>query len=83
MSNLHEQLDEIQRNAKQNIPTDTFNTMLDETAKLKASGIEGKAVQNGEKAPDFTLPNHLGLDINLGAMLKGGPVVVSFYRGGW
>lgn len=83
MSNLTKQLAEVQQNAKQNIPAEIYKTMIDETDKLKATGIEGKAIQNGEPAPDFTLPNHLGDNVNLGALLQEGPLVVSFYRGGW
>jgi hypothetical protein len=83
MSDLQKQLDETLGRIKQMIPADMFGTMLEETEKLKDSGIEGKAVQTGDKAPDFTLTNHLGQDRNLASMLQGGPVVVSFYRGGW
>lgn len=83
MSELQEQLVAQQQASMERIPKDTFAFMVDETKKLKASGIEGRAVQDGEQAPDFTLSNHLGKDRNLRLMLKDGPVVVSFYRGGW
>ncbi|MFY9264344.1 MAG: peroxiredoxin [Solirubrobacterales bacterium] len=33
----------------------------------------------GSKAPDFTLPDQDGNDVNLYALLQGGPVVVYFY----
>ena len=83
MSELQKQLEAVLEGAKERIPADTLQIMGGETASLKASGIEGKAVQNGEKAPDFTLTNHLGDAMNLGEMLQSGPLVVSFYRGGW
>jgi peroxiredoxin len=37
----------------------------------------------GEKAPGFALPNATGATVILDALLRQGPVVLSFYRGGW
>ncbi len=37
----------------------------------------------GDHAPDFSLVNHLGETIHLEDLRRRGPVVVSFYRGGW
>ncbi|MGK2878891.1 MAG: peroxiredoxin [Solirubrobacterales bacterium] len=38
-----------------------------------------RPLKDGAKAPDFTLPDQDGLDVNLYDLLKGGPVVVFFY----
>jgi len=37
----------------------------------------------GERAPDFELPNHLGGTTRLSEALAKGPVVLMFYRGFW
>lgn len=37
----------------------------------------------GSKAPDFTLKDQKGSEINLYQLLKQGPVVLKWYRGGW
>jgi len=37
----------------------------------------------GDVAEDFTLPNAHGKPLKLSAFLKHGPVVLTFYRGGW
>jgi peroxiredoxin len=37
----------------------------------------------GEAVPRFTLPDALGSPIGIGELLHHGPVVLSFYRGGW
>lgn len=37
----------------------------------------------GTKAPDFTLPNANGKKRTLSELLEDGPVILSFYRGGW
>ncbi|WP_153464879.1 MULTISPECIES: peroxiredoxin-like family protein [Sediminibacillus] len=39
--------------------------------------------QEGQKAKDFTLKNALGEEVNLYEELSKGPVVLTFYRGGW
>ncbi|WP_411827502.1 peroxiredoxin-like family protein [Luteolibacter sp. AS25] len=47
------------------------------------SGIVEAAKQVGDKAPDFTLKNASGKEVKLSEMLKDGPVVLTWYRGGW
>ena len=37
----------------------------------------------GDKAPDFELPDGSGNKVKLSKMLETGPVVVTWYRGGW
>ena len=37
----------------------------------------------GDHAPDFRLVNHLGDPVQLDELRQQGPVVLSFYRGGW
>lgn len=41
--------------------------------------IRSKPIKDGEKAPDFTLPDQDGNDVNLYTLLEDGPVVVFFY----
>jgi peroxiredoxin len=50
---------------------------------LAARGAAARAVAKGEAAPDFTLPNARGAQVTLSKLLAKGPVVLSFYRGGW
>jgi len=50
---------------------------------LAASGLAGKALQAGDKAPDFDLTDTIGGTVTLFERLAHGPVVLSFYRGGW
>jgi peroxiredoxin len=42
-----------------------------------------KALKAGDYVPDFTLPNPTGRPVSLTGLLRGGPAVVTFYRGGW
>jgi len=47
------------------------------------SNIVSKAYNVGDKAPDFTLKNALDKPVSLYNELKNGPVVLTWYRGGW
>ncbi|MEN8681449.1 MAG: peroxiredoxin-like family protein, partial [Akkermansiaceae bacterium] len=47
------------------------------------SGIEKSAKQVGDKAPGFTLKDPIGQEVTLSEVLKKGPVVLTWYRGGW
>jgi len=50
---------------------------------LRASFALERAIRTGDEVPDFTLPDPQGRNVSLGALLEAGPVVVTFYRGGW
>lgn len=41
------------------------------------------AIKIGQKAPGFKLPNPEGVSISLDALIKKGPLVITFYRGNW
>ncbi|MBC7923371.1 MAG: AhpC/TSA family protein [Ferruginibacter sp.] len=50
---------------------------------LRAVGLGAGALRVGDSAPDFSLKNTAGREVSLRDALKNGPVVVTFYRGGW
>jgi peroxiredoxin len=50
---------------------------------LRADFALASAVGVDEAAPDFALPNAAGKSIVLKELLKFGPVILTFYRGGW
>jgi peroxiredoxin len=56
------------------------------TAKIeewRAAGLAAQALGAGAIAPGFTLPNAQGRPVGLPALLRDGPAVIAFYRGGW
>jgi peroxiredoxin len=60
--------------------------IADYDAGLKAveeTGILSAALNVGDMAPDFVLTNQNGIELGLYQMLNGGPVVLTWYRGGW
>jgi peroxiredoxin len=50
---------------------------------IRAAGIAERALAVGETAPDLTLPDATGRPVALADLLARGPVVITFYRGGW
>ncbi|GJE03631.1 peroxiredoxin-like family protein [Methylobacterium isbiliense] len=54
-----------------------------ELEKLASSGIAKQALATNGKAPDFSLPDTQGRPTALSSLLARGPVVLTFYRGGW
>lgn len=52
-------------------------------AEVRAAGVEGKALNIGDTAPDFALPGADGVYTHLSDLLADGPVVLTWYRGGW
>ena len=47
------------------------------------SSNDGEGLSAGEKAPYFNLPDAKGETVELYEQLKSGPVVLTFYRGGF
>lgn len=65
------------------MPADIAAAMKRADADLAASDIVDRALKAGQLAPDFTLPDHEGKPVSLSRVLRGGPVILTFYRGGW
>ncbi len=59
---------------------ETFEAGIREVA---SSAVMDTALQVGATAPDFVLPDSQGKMVRLSEMLKDGPVIVTWYRGGW
>ena len=50
---------------------------------LEAAGVGKDALKAGDALPDATLTNAVGQPVNIAALLKNGPMIINFYRGGW
>lgn len=50
---------------------------------VRASGVVETAKSVGDVAPDFSLSNATGRNVSLSGYLSQGPVVLTWYRGGW
>lgn len=77
------QLSKIKKQNLANLPEEVSAVMLAETKRLSESELAEKAPKAGEKLRNFTLSNQLGDQRSLAELRKTGPVVITFYRGGW
>lgn len=65
------------------LPEEVQQTVGGVMQRLMSSNITDNASNVGDKAPEFRLPTVKGGDTTLSELLESGPVVLSFYRGGW
>jgi peroxiredoxin len=82
-SSLAERIEETVGNFMSALPEDEARTVAGSFEKLYLSKIAEHAINVGDIAPDFALPNTAGDPVSLQETLRRGPVVLSFYRGGW
>lgn len=80
---LKAELDAFRSKFMANTAPETRDAMVRADMELAASGTAQRALKTGDHAPDFRLPDARGAYVRLKDLLAMGPVVVSFYRGGW
>jgi len=80
---LQDKIEKFKEEMSGKIPPEVQQTMQQAGEELERSGISDHSLKAGDTAPDFTLPDVHGADANLADTLEHGPVVLSFYRGGW
>lgn len=80
---LQSVLDSRKAEFNANASEDIKRIYRDGIASVEKSGILKSAKNVGDRAPDFTLHNSLGKSSSLADVLKKGPVVLTWYRGGW
>lgn len=80
---LKDELDAFRLEFMAKVSPEIRDAMVRANTALAATGIEQRAITTGDRAPDFRLPDARGGCVRLQDLLAKGPVVVSFYRGGW
>jgi len=80
---LKTELDAVKAAFAEKAPLEVQATMANATKELTLSGIVEQAPKQGDKLISFSLPNQTGQEQTLEALLTKGPVVLTFYRGGW
>ncbi len=80
---LREELDAAKAKFGEIAPAERRAMYEDGIDAVAASGIYGEAMKVGDVAPDFTLTNTTGESVTLSTLLEAGPVVLTWYRGGW
>ena len=80
---LKAELDAFRTEFMAQTPPEIRDAMVRAGMELAASGRAQRALKAGDRAPDFSLPDARGGYVRLNGLLAAGPVVLSFYRGGW
>ena len=80
---LKEQLAEFREGWRKRVPAERQAIMERHIEQLRTSELAKTMLKVGDKAPAVVLGNVRGEPVDLGELLKSGPVIVTFYRGGW
>jgi peroxiredoxin len=80
---LKEQLEEYRAGWYKRVPAERQAIMQRHIEQLRAGEISRTMLKVGDSAPAIVLGNAKGEMVDVGTMLKKGPVIVTFYRGGW
>ncbi|WP_010180333.1 peroxiredoxin-like family protein [Aquimarina agarilytica] len=80
---LTAKLQETKKAFSKNVPADVQAIMSNALNTLTAEGLPKTATKKGDLLTDATLVAIDGKEVNVHSFLKDGPLVVSFYRGGW
>lgn len=79
---LKEELAEYRAGWFKRVPAERQAIMERHIAELRNS-LSKTALKVGDRAPAIVLGNAKGETVEVGALLRQGPVILTFYRGGW
>jgi peroxiredoxin len=79
---LKQQLAEYRAAWFKRVPADR-QAIMERHIEALRGGIAKTALKTGDRAPAILLSNAKGQTVDVGALLQKGPVIVTFYRGGW
>ncbi|MEO0468667.1 MAG: peroxiredoxin-like family protein [Bacteroidota bacterium] len=82
-NSLHSQLSIYQASFLAKAPAEKIKAYEEGIDAVLQSGILDQALATGDEAPDFQLSNATGQAISLAGSLSKGPVILTWYRGGW
>jgi hypothetical protein len=80
---LQDELNALKTKSEARIPAEKLAVIHRATEDLEKSGLKDRVLKAGDRAPDFALNNTEGILVSSRALLNRGPMVLSFYRGGW
>ncbi|WP_376989463.1 peroxiredoxin-like family protein [Bosea sp. R86505] len=80
---LQTELDEFRSAWTQRVGPEISSLVASDIDDLRSSGLLDRVARPGDLLPALTLPNASGASIDLRALSAVGPLVITFYRGGW
>ncbi len=80
---LTTKLQETKEAFSKNVPAEVQTIMTNAFDTLTAEALPKKAIQKGDVLKDASLVDVNNKEVSIHSFLEKGPLVVSFYRGGW
>jgi thiol-disulfide isomerase/thioredoxin len=80
---LKEQLAEYRAAWYQRVPAERQAIMQRHIEQLRSGVVAPTMLRVGDRAPAIVLENATGATVDVRSLLTKGPVIVTFYRGGW
>jgi peroxiredoxin len=80
---VRKELDEFREKVSKKASPDRLRAYEQGIDEVRKSGVTDKALKVGDRAPDFELLNAAGKKVKLSELTERGPVVLTWYRGGW
>ncbi len=80
---VRKELNEFREKAERKAPPDRLRVYAQGIDEVRKSGVTDKALKVGDRAPDFEILNAAGKKVKLSELTTRGPVVLTWYRGGW
>jgi peroxiredoxin len=80
---VRKELEEFRQKSSKSSPPERTRAFEEGIEAVRKSGATDKALKVGDKAPEFELPGANGKKVTLSELIARGPVVVTWYRGGW
>lgn len=81
--NLQTELRAFQDGWRDRVGADVAARVAAANDRLITNGLMKRVRKSGDRFPDLVLPDHAGRLVRIADRLKAGPLVISFYRGGW
>ena len=78
-----EELAEYRAGWYKRVPAERQAIMQRHIDQLRNGTVARTMLKVGDRAPTIVLENATGATVNVDTLLKQGPVIVAFYRGGW
>lgn len=82
MASLLDEINEYKASSAKKASPEKKRINAQAIKELEESGV-ARGLKKGDHAPNFTLPDATGRNVSLKDELAKGPVILSFYRGGW
>lgn len=80
---LQARLDDISAKTRNLVPAEKLAVYDRALEEVRASGVAERALQAGDRAPEFELPDCNGQLLRSAELMQAGPLVVVFFRGRW